>query len=265
MFSFIKKVFSKFYSFGLSDSETFLNRQRAIRNIEWNEIEGFIPNGSKFLDIGCGKGHGLSLAARKGCQVVGVDPFPDNAGVSPELQDLGCEYRIVEGFCENLPFEDSSFDVVYSSHMLEHTSDYEKSISEMSRVLQPDGVLIMGVPTATMAFVRLLSILIFSTHRNIIEILRYPLKSAEWKRLHPLKHFILPSSHGNPSKSVFHDLNDYRINKWRQRLNLSFTTEQTILPALYNYPDFHQFFPLHKNRWYSSSVFFIARKKASVS
>lgn len=261
MLSFVKKVFGKFYSFGLSDSETFLKRQRIIRNLEWNAIEEFIPNGSKFLDIGCGKGHGLSLAARKGCQVIGVDPFPDNAGVSPELQDLGCEYSIVEGFCENLPFKDGSFDVVYSSHMLEHTSDYAKSISEMHRVLQPNGVLIMGVPTATMAFVRFLSILIFSTHRNVIEILRYPFKNSEWKNSHPIKDFVLPGSHGNPNKTVFYDLVDYRINNWKQRLSLSFVVEEIILPAIYNYPDFHQFFPMHKNKWFSSSVFFIARKK----
>jgi len=261
-FSFSKKTYARFYSFGLSTSETFLKRQRIIRNKEWTAIEEFIPNGSKFLDIGCGRGHALAMAAsRKGCQVVGVDPFPDKAGVVPELQDLNREFNIEEGFCEQLPFDDCSFDVVYSSHMLEHTSDYPKSVSEMNRVLRPNGVVILGVPTATMALIRLLSIILFSTHRNIIEIFRYPMRDPDWKKSHPLKHFLLPNSHGNPSKSVLYDLRDYRISKWKNRVGRIFDIQEVILPALYNYPDFHQLFPIHRNWWLSSSVFLVAKKR----
>jgi SAM-dependent methyltransferase len=46
----------------------------------------------------------------------------------------------------DLPFADGSFDLVYASHVLEHVDDDYKAISEVRRVLSPDGVAILPVP-----------------------------------------------------------------------------------------------------------------------
>jgi SAM-dependent methyltransferase len=45
-----------------------------------------------------------------------------------------------------LPFEDNSLDYVYSSHCLEHISDYKNYIKEALRVLKPGGYIITVVP-----------------------------------------------------------------------------------------------------------------------
>ncbi len=258
----LKKMYQSFYSLGLVDRDVFLSRQREIRSLEWNAIEELIPMNSSFLDIGCGKGYSMSLAIQnRDCHATGIDPLPDYAGVAPELKGLKRTYTIEKGFCENLPFENESFDVVYSSHMLEHTSDYHKSLSEMQRVLKPDGVMIMGVPTATMAFLRLLSVAMFNTHRNVIELIRWPTRPSTWKKEHPVSQFIIPPSHGNPNKNIFFDLLDYRITQWRMRVSKYFRIQEEIYPALYSYPDFVQLFPMRKSKRFTSSIFFIARKK----
>jgi Methyltransferase domain len=79
--------------------------------------------------------------------------------------NLGCGSRYVAGWinvdsvCNNseviacdltkpLPFHDGQFEVVYSSHLLEHLSqnDAERLIAECFRILRPDGIMRLVVP-----------------------------------------------------------------------------------------------------------------------
>jgi len=46
----------------------------------------------------------------------------------------------------NLNFKDSSFDVIISFETIEHIKHYDKFLSELKRVLKPNGVLIMSTP-----------------------------------------------------------------------------------------------------------------------
>ena len=48
----------------------------------------------------------------------------------------------------NLPFPDGSFDVILSGQMLEHCEQFWSAFAEMARVLAPDGVLLVVVPSA---------------------------------------------------------------------------------------------------------------------
>lgn len=47
---------------------------------------------------------------------------------------------------QELPFEDQTYDFVFASHVLEHISDDEKAVSEIRRVLKPNGIAILPVP-----------------------------------------------------------------------------------------------------------------------
>ncbi|MEJ2194454.1 MAG: methyltransferase domain-containing protein [Ignavibacteriaceae bacterium] len=44
------------------------------------------------------------------------------------------------------PFEDSFFDEVFASHILEHLNNFHEYITEIYRILKPDGVLIVYAP-----------------------------------------------------------------------------------------------------------------------
>jgi SAM-dependent methyltransferase len=46
-------------------------------------------------------------------------------------------FKIIDA--QSIPFEDHSFDVIIANHMLYHVPDREKALSEISRVLKPDG------------------------------------------------------------------------------------------------------------------------------
>lgn len=47
---------------------------------------------------------------------------------------------------QDLPFEDESYDFVFASHVLEHVPDDDKAISEIRRILRPDGIAVLPVP-----------------------------------------------------------------------------------------------------------------------
>ncbi len=72
---------------------------------------------------------------------MGIDPSASSlatARAHAQQADLDIDYRV--GIGEDLPFADESFDIVYCSDVLEHVNDLEKVISEISRVLKPNGV-----------------------------------------------------------------------------------------------------------------------------
>lgn len=47
---------------------------------------------------------------------------------------------------QNLPFNNNTYDCVFASHVLEHITNDEKAISEIHRILKPEGVAILPVP-----------------------------------------------------------------------------------------------------------------------
>jgi ubiquinone/menaquinone biosynthesis C-methylase UbiE len=47
---------------------------------------------------------------------------------------------------QGLPFEDQTYDFVFASHVLEHIPDDRKAISEIRRILKPNGIAVLPVP-----------------------------------------------------------------------------------------------------------------------
>lgn len=259
----IKLVFSSFFWYPISSKKKIEINQELIRELEWNQIKSQIPVNSNFLDIGCGAGYSLIKAKNDlDCIVQGVDPSPGEHGVGRFTEDLWKERPIIHGFAEQLPFPDDSFDVVYSSHVLEHVVSEEKSLQEMKRVLKPGGVLIIGMPTAAMSWVALLSAWIFTTHISIYHFFRSIGKKEMVSRLIQI---FIPRSHSYPkAKFIFYDLYHYRISNWKRIVSNQFDIIHIITPGLYPYPDYLQWFPLIKFRKLSSSVFFICKKNKRI-
>ena len=99
------------------------------------------PRGKRALDVGCGGGLLAEEFAALGCAVTGLDPSRASlkAARSHAAQhNVDICYLAATG--ERIPFEDSSFDIVLCCDVLEHVSDLDRVISEISRVLKPDGV-----------------------------------------------------------------------------------------------------------------------------
>ena len=96
--------------------------------------------GQRVLDVATGNGNAALSAARRFCEVTGVDYVPAllEQGRARAAAD-GLAAAFAEGDAEALPFPDASFDVVLSTLGAMFAPDQEKVASELLRVLRPGG------------------------------------------------------------------------------------------------------------------------------
>ena len=97
--------------------------------------------GKRLLEIGVGLGTDFIRFVRAGAIATGID-LTEHAVelVQRRLALAGLQAEVRTADAENLPFEDGSFERVYSWGVLHHTPDKDKAISEALRVLGPGGV-----------------------------------------------------------------------------------------------------------------------------
>ena len=96
--------------------------------------------GQKVLDVACGNGNASLAAARRFCEVIGIDYVPmllDEGRQRAEAEGLPVDFR--EGDAEDLPFPDASFDVVVSTLGSMFAPDQHKAADELLRVCKPGG------------------------------------------------------------------------------------------------------------------------------
>lgn len=103
------------------------------------------PN-HRVLDIGCGTGTLVVLIKRlhPDVDVVGLDPDPKAlARGRRKAQRASARVQFDQGFADELPYRDASFDRVFSSLMFHHLGRDEKeaTLREVRLVLRPGGIL----------------------------------------------------------------------------------------------------------------------------
>lgn len=87
------------------------------------------------LDIGAGPGYQTQWFQEHGKQATAFD-------LSPPIEDV----PFVTGDAHELPFENESFDAVWTHHVFEHVRDPLGVLLETNRVLKPNGYLFFTVP-----------------------------------------------------------------------------------------------------------------------
>ena len=100
-----------------------------------------LSKGSKILDLGCGRGEFLRGFIRCGLNGYGVDQSVIAKSICPEAE-------ILQADLENkpLPYNDNTFDIVFSKSVLEHFYFPEKLVMEVYRIVKPNGLVITMVP-----------------------------------------------------------------------------------------------------------------------
>lgn len=101
-------------------------------------------DGKQTLEIGLGQGADSEQIIRRGAKWSGIDLTAESVErvrVRLELKELPYQ-RLVQGSALELPFEDDSFDIVFSHGVLHHIPEVELAQSEINRVLKPGGKLV---------------------------------------------------------------------------------------------------------------------------
>lgn len=100
-----------------------------------------LPKGSKILDLGCGRGEFLKGFIRCGLNGYGVDQSALAKSICPEAEILQSDLEN-----EPLPYNDNSFDAIFSKSVLEHFYYPEKLVLDIYRIIKPGGLVITMVP-----------------------------------------------------------------------------------------------------------------------
>jgi ubiquinone/menaquinone biosynthesis C-methylase UbiE len=102
--------------------------------------------GQDLLEIGFGMGTDLMQFARGGANVSGIDLSPAHLEITSrrfELAGYPANLRLADA--ESMPFDDQSFDAVYSFGVIHHTDRPQRALDEIHRILRPGGRAILAV------------------------------------------------------------------------------------------------------------------------
>ncbi len=99
-----------------------------------------LRSGQQVLDVATGNGNAALAAARRFCDVIGIDYVPmllEEGRERAEAEGLQVDFR--EGDAEQLSFGDASFDAVLSTLGVMFAPNQEKVAGELLRVCRPGG------------------------------------------------------------------------------------------------------------------------------
>jgi SAM-dependent methyltransferase len=105
------------------------------------------PPPARILDFGCGTGEMAAAIVGMGYRVAACEIAERMIDVARSAHaGLGVEWVCLNPEWSVLPFADGSFDGIVASSVFEYLVDVQKVATELSRVLRPEGILLLSVP-----------------------------------------------------------------------------------------------------------------------
>ena len=152
---------------------TFSEMVCDFRENFWNYLQPATPesfNGRLGLDAGCGFGRHIYHAAMNGAEMVGVDLSRAIDATRRNTQHLPNVHLVQADLCRP-PFEDGTFDFVYSLGVLHHLPDPARGTQALAKLLRPGGMMFIWV---------------YSSRRRIMNALLEAARSVTTRLPHPL-------------------------------------------------------------------------------
>lgn len=133
------------------DDDIFTASRRTIQKMA-DEAEKIDEN-TRIIDLGGGfAGTARYLAKKYGCKVVNLNlSEAENERGRKMNKEQGLDHLIdvVDGSFEDIPYDDNTFDIVWSQDAILHSGDRKKVVAETARVLKPAGEVIFTDPMQT--------------------------------------------------------------------------------------------------------------------
>lgn len=128
---------------GIYTSPSDTIKAASQRTVERLAALSSITSSTRVLDLGAGYGGGARWLARTyGCKVTCLNLSEvqnERNRVMSKEQGLGELIEVVDGAFERLPFEEGSFDLVWSQDSFLHSNEQEAIVQEISKVLVREG------------------------------------------------------------------------------------------------------------------------------
>lgn len=108
----------------------------------------FVPEKGRVFEIGCGSGENLWYLKNDGWDAYGCEPSPVTQKIAQHR--IG-EDKISQGFAADAITGEADYDLVISSHVLEHVTNPAEMISQAVGLMKDDGHIIIEVPCSRQA------------------------------------------------------------------------------------------------------------------
>ena len=149
------------------------------------QVVNAVGNDKRVLDVGCATGYIAKKLKEQGCEVTGLDISPEAIKEARQV----CDQAFVADVQVGLPNEikKSSFDYIVLADVLEHLTEPQNALQNLSPYLKPTGQVLISTPNIANYAVRLRLLagrfdytesgimdrthLHFFTHRSLIEML----------------------------------------------------------------------------------------------
>jgi len=142
-FTHLKNIYNEdYFNYEFKNQYNFFNLMLlGLRDIGFDKIFP-TPKGKRFLDIGCATGLLLKHMKESGWCEQGVEICRESAEYG--IRNYGVNIFI--GTLEEARFPGDFFDVVHFSHLIEHVPDPKGLLSEVFRIVKPNGHVIITTP-----------------------------------------------------------------------------------------------------------------------
>lgn len=168
-------------TFWLPDPMKFLE---ILRERELLGVIDLLPAEGALLEIGAGTGWQAQWLANRHYNVSAIDLASSNYRENRV-------WPVIEYDGVHIPFENATFDIVFSSNVLEHIPHIREFQKEIHRVLKPGGRVVHVVPSSSWRF---------------------------WTNVtHPIRYWSFPNVHGEYAENAFSELY-YFSRRWWNRL-----------------------------------------------
>lgn len=162
--------------------EQSLRHLMLIRQYELEIATNLMPTSGRLLEVGAGVGWQASKLAERGYDVSAIDIATSN------LKTYQI-WPVIDYDGKKIPFADNTFDIVFSSNVLEHISEVRAFQRELQRVLSLHGIVIHIVPSGTWRY---------------------------WTNFtHVLKYWSLPRTHGLHASNALNEIYFFSRRYWK--------------------------------------------------
>jgi SAM-dependent methyltransferase len=162
-------------------AEPSLYQLEAIRRHELDVVLLLLPDSGRVLEIGAGAGWQAKYLANRGYIVSAID-LPSSNYLENRI------WPVIDYDGSKIPFDDNTFDVIFSSNVLEHIPNVYAFQEEIHRVLKQDGRVIHVLPSSSWRF---------------------------WTNIaHLMKRWNVPQAHGEHAKNPFIEMFYFSRRYW---------------------------------------------------
>ena len=151
-----RKILKKLSKGVYTSSTVFSSSNRFVRFINWRKLDSVITllpekDSRLVLDFACGNGVLLPTLSKLFSIVIGIDLHTTAATRLKKEYKLNNVFTITANGL-TLPFKNNSFSTIFATSTLEHFLEIDDVLSELTRVMKPDGHLLFLVPTENLFY-----------------------------------------------------------------------------------------------------------------